>query len=121
MVSLAQDAACAGKDLSLGWLLQHHPPCAWKEGKATATTAKFLLRFTGKRVAVGAGKHLALREFHFLAGSFSLYPYMRYPEGNRLASLLLLYFLSFSFPFSSFYCFLQGINSEVPFGLEGKV
>lgn len=66
-------------------------------------------------------KHSAFREFHFLAGSFSLYPYVRYLEGNRLASLLLLRFLSFSFPFSSSYFFLQGINSAVPFGLEGKV
>ncbi|KAI1231778.1 hypothetical protein IHE44_0007414 [Lamprotornis superbus] len=56
IVSLAQDAACAGKDFSLTGSCSSifHPPCAWKEEKATATTAKGFLRFKGKRVAAGA-------------------------------------------------------------------
>lgn len=101
MVSLAQDAACAGKDLSLGWLLQHHPPCAWKEGKATATTAKFLLRFTGKRVAVGAGETLGSQRVPLFGRQLLFVPIHEIPRGKQTgkfaAALLPLLFISIFF------------------------
>lgn len=59
-MSLAQDAACAGKEFALTGSCSStfHSPCAWKEEKATASTAKLFLRFKGKKVAAGAGETL---------------------------------------------------------------
>lgn len=100
-MSLAQDAACAGKDLSLGWLLQHHPPCAWKEGKATATTAKLFLRFKGKRVTVGAGETLGFQRVPLLGRQLLFVPIREIPRGKQTgkfaAAPLSLLFISIFF------------------------
>lgn len=93
-MSLAQDAACAGKDFALTGSCSStfHPPCAWKEEKATATTAKLFLSFKGKKVAAGAGETPGSQSFTSWQAA-SLCTLCEIPRGKQ--TLLLLHCLSF--------------------------
>lgn len=86
-MSLAQDAACAGRDFSLTGSCSStlHPPCVgrWKEEKATATTAKFFLRFKGRRVAAGAGETLGAQRVPPLSRQLLFVPICEIPRGKQ--------------------------------------
>lgn len=94
IVILAQDAACAGKDFSLTGSCSStfHPPCAWKEEKATTTTAKLFLMFKGKRVAAGAGETSSSQSSP-LGRQLVFGPICEILRGKQ--TLLLLHFLPF--------------------------
>lgn len=104
----AQDVACAGEDLSLNWLLQHHlhtphlepgkrgrPQCPFLENRWKLIIHK---GWKERRVVVGAraDKSTLLSESSAYWQAVSLCTHISVPlEGNRLASLPLFQFLSF--------------------------